>query len=330
MKKNTNSGRRVISITHMSDIDGIGSAALLKMKYDIPDNRQFFADYSVKSLEGVFGKLKRIYKKGDMLVIADLGLNKGTISIFSSIVKLFKNNGGRVAWFDHHPWSGEAIEKVASLCDIAIIGENRKHCATEITHRELGFTDNFTKNFARVVHYSDFNIRPKKKEDYETVGTYALSIAYYNTLDEKKRDANLHNIVNVLCSGKLTDRKMRSDAIRFDTTNKKRIKGMLSDLHVGKVAAVGFSKDIQSTSACAAVMKKSRKDVALYINIDKGRGHIRSKITDCSSLAVGLGGGGHPHAAGFDVDMKKYGGFKTEASKEEFLKHVEALLSKKE
>lgn len=320
--------RRAITITHATDIDGIGSAALLKMKYDIPDSRQFFVDYSAEGLERAFVHLRKVHGRGDTLFIADLGLNRGTVKLFSDMIRFVKKNGGHVIWFDHHPWDAEAISSVASACDIAIVGENTRHCATEITYRELGFEDKFTSNFARIVHYSDFNVKPKSMKDRKTIGTYALSIAYYNTMDARERDVRLHRLVNIICSGRLLDAKVRSDARAFERINNERIGKMLGELYLGKRIAVGFSEEIQSTQACAAVMEKSGKDVAVYVNLEKGKGHIRSRIADCSVLASMLGGGGHPHAAGFNIDMKRFGRLKTESDRNGFVDYVDSAAAK--
>ena len=321
-------GRRTLTITHATDIDGIGSAALLKMRYGIPDSRQFFTDYSPTGIEYVFEQLRKVHMGGDNLFIADLGLNKGTVRIFSEMIRFIKRNGGHVVWFDHHPWDAESISRVASLCDIAIIGENSRHCATEITHRELGFTDHFTSDFARVVHYSDFNIKPRDKKDRETIGIYALSIAHYNTMSIRRRDAKLHRLAGIISSGRPYDAQVKSDALAFERINNERIEKMVARLHVGKRIAVGFSSEIQSTQACAAVMKKSGKDIAVYVNLKKGKCHIRSRIADCSALASTLGGGGHPHAAGFDIDMGRFGRLKTEDGKRKLVDYIDSAAAR--
>ena len=71
------------------------------------------------------------------------------------------------------------------------------------------------------------------------------------------------------------------------------------------------------------IIKHSGKDIAVYINTDDLHGHIRTKKSDCVKLANYLGGGGHPHAAGFTL-KKKYN-----FSKESERKNFAMLINKK-
>ncbi|MGC8629264.1 MAG: DHHA1 domain-containing protein, partial [Candidatus Micrarchaeia archaeon] len=71
------------------------------------------------------------------------------------------------------------------------------------------------------------------------------------------------------------------------------------------------------------LFEKSGKEVVIAINVDKGKASIRSKTKDISKLAALLGGGGHPHAAGFPI--KNAYDLKTEKGRQSFLK----LLAKK-
>lgn len=318
--------QNICVMSHASDIDGVGSAALIRRKYGVPLNRLFFADYSKESLEYVNSKLKPLYKSGISLFITDLGVNDRLIDPYKKILKEVKSNGGRVIWFDHHPWTKRAVKELASMCDVAIIGENDDFCATEITFKELAFKDGFTTKFARIVHYSDFNITPRDRRDYETVGIYALSITSYGIIPSRDiMTAKLRHIAEVISAGKLYDARTRNDALRFKRLNDSRIARMIKTMILTKDAAVGFSEHVQSTAGCVALMKASRKPIGIYINAANRRGHLRCEDDDISGLARALGGGGHPHASGFNVD-RKFGPLNTVAKRKAYADFLQSQI----
>ncbi|MEM3839503.1 MAG: hypothetical protein QXF01_02930, partial [Candidatus Micrarchaeaceae archaeon] len=123
----------VISLTHATDIDGVGSAALIRIRYGIPLSNMFFTSYSTEALSRVEKDIKKAIKEGTMLIIADLAVNDSTLPYFARIIKFVKEKHGSIFWFDHHPWSKAAEKKLAHMCDIAIFGENSRYCGTEIT-----------------------------------------------------------------------------------------------------------------------------------------------------------------------------------------------------
>ena len=128
----------IFSLTHANDIDGLGSAALLKIAYGMSSENIFFTDYSAEGLSYSIKKLsERIGKRSITLFMTDLGMNDYLIDTYRKIIMKVKRQGGKVFWFDHHVWSPSQIEKIASICDVAIIGENSRYCATEITYRNL-------------------------------------------------------------------------------------------------------------------------------------------------------------------------------------------------
>ncbi len=316
--------RNIFIMSHQSDIDGVGSAALIRMKYEVPLSNIFFTDYSKAGLEYVDKNLSTMYKNGITLFIADLGINDSLIPSYKKIVDHVKKHNGSVVWFDHHPWPESAVKEIASKCDIAIVGENDKFCATEITYRELGFRGKFTKDFVKIVHHSDFNIPPKEKGHRDLVGLYALSITNYNTSHSRDMmTKKLRHVVDVISKGEFSDPTIRGDATSFKKLNDSRINLMLKDLITRKNFALGFSKQIQSTAGCGAIMDKSGKEISIYINISDQRGHIRSRTTDISLLASALGGGGHPHASGFNIDSNKFGYLRTRKQKEAFADFLE-------
>lgn len=320
----------IFSVTHANDIDGVGSAALIKMKYGIPSDNVFFTDYSKRGVEYVDGKIGEMAaKKGvSLLFLTDLGMNDSLLEKYKEIIKKVKRGGGKVIWFDHHVWSEKELREVASLCDLAIVGENARYCGAEITYRNLKIEGKFAADLVSLVHYSDFNLKPKEKKVGKLIGIYAMSIMLYNTLPTyEKRDRALRHMVDVLSDSRFTDSRIIKDAGAFDRLNKRRVRKMLGHLYsAGGDASVGFSENLQSTWGCGAIMEKTGCDLAIYVNITNGTAHLRSRRCDTTILSRDMGGGGHPHASGFPIKAKEFGDFKTEKDRRDFVGFLSAKI----
>lgn len=68
--------------------------------------------------------------------------------------------------------------------------------------------------------------------------------------------------------------------------------------------------------------------IAIYINISKGTGHLRSRICDTTLLSKDMGGGGHPHASGFAIDKKRFGKLQNEKEQKKFIEFVSAEITR--
>lgn len=306
------------SLTHSSDIDGLASAAFVKMRFGIGAKRIFFCDYTPESLLYASERIKPLCRPGFTLFITDIGMNAGLEKAFVNLLSYINKKGGKAVWFDHHPWSEGDISKVAKLCQIAIIGENRRYCATEITRKMLGLNDGFSIKLAEIVHYSDFNLKPDSRNMKRLIGAYALSISSYSTMNRRDAYAKLRNMAVLLSCHKLISSSIKADAAAFSKLNRLRVSKMLGELYVYGNVAIGFGETIQSTNACAEIMKKSGKDIGIYINTESNKGHMRSVKADCSGMAKRLGGGGHPHACGFPLRAPEISQIKTKSGRSNF------------
>lgn len=299
--------QNIAVLSHNADIDGVGAATLIKIKYNLPSNRLFFSGYNKESILFAEKRMRKFYKKGFTLFITDLSLNDPVIDTWSKIIKTIKAKGGRVYWFDHHPWSKEAIKKVAKECEVAIVGENEKYCATEIARMELGLATPFIDEFTRIVHYSDFNLKPKDARSRNLIKIYALSLtSFTKSKSGESMLKNLRHYADVISGRRFTDEKITNESKRFEKLNNERIKKMLKEVYlVGSKIAVGFAQGVQSTQGCRALIDATGRDIGIVVDPVAGKGSFRTIKSDISGLAVRLGGGGHPHAAGFEINMKK-------------------------
>jgi oligoribonuclease NrnB/cAMP/cGMP phosphodiesterase (DHH superfamily) len=297
---------QTIVISHCADIDGVGCPALLKMKYEIPRENIFLVDYTKEALMHVQAQIKKRKPKDTNLFISDLSSNDDKVDTFLSIISMIRKGGGKVFWFDHHPWTENAVKRISPKCDTIVCGE-RDECATEITARQLKLKGKFVADFIDICHQSDFNLHPKDKKKMSLIKTYAIGIASYNIKGSAAAQNKLKDLADAISAGRFANNDIVKEAKEFDRISKKRIAIMIKDLSlVGGKIAVGFAKSLQSTNACYWVMKASGRDVGIFINLDANRGNIRSVKANISPLAMALGGGGHPHASGFAFSPKKY------------------------
>lgn len=293
-------------VSHGEDIDGIGSASLLKMRYRIDSRDLFFVNHSLEDFENAIRRIMPRMGAGSVVFFTDLSLNRNLVGPASRFVRSVRSRGGSVVWLDHHYWSDEALERVARRCETAIVGENSLACATDITKRYTRLTGDFVERFVGLVHcidlYLGFDSQPNPAWSRSTARTYSMSINYLGGGPFDAKQKRLRRIADVICSGKFLDGRMRDAARSYGRVNKERIKALLQGMDVvaGRMA-VGFSREVDSSEACRAMTDRSGADIGVLVKTDSRTASMRSVKSDIAPLATSMGGGGHPHAAGFEV-----------------------------
>ena len=319
-------GRQIAVISHADDLDGIASAALIKIRFGVPLSNLFFTNYSKRTVQSIADMIKKIDVK--YLFITDTGPNEQTTPIFKNIIAGLKKKGAAVIWLDHHEWNAHELEVLARKCDIAIVGENKKACATEIVRSFLGLSKPFETELAKITHFSDFNIMPKNKRYARIIKNYALGIAYFNMTHRfPEQNRNLVELVKLVSEGKIENEMIKRSARTFEKLNKARVKKMISSLHVGNGFAIGFSRTVQATYACGEIIRKSGMDIGMFVDTDTGKVHMRSVNGNVACIAKLFGGGGHPHAAGFSLSEKLQGRLDKKA-REMLIEKIEDAITK--
>jgi uncharacterized protein len=307
-------------VSHADDIDGVGSASLLKMRYHLDSSSLFFVNHSLADFEDAIRRIRPRLGKGSMVFFTDLSLNPNLMTPVSRFVRLVRSKGGAVVWLDHHYWSDEAIRKIAMRCEVAIVGENSCACATDITKQYTRLTGNFVEKLVGLVHcidlYLGFDSQPNPAWARSAARTYTMCINHLGRgTSFDARQKRLRRVADVISSGRFFDKRMRDAARSYERTNDLRIKALMGSLEVvsGKMA-VGFSKEVDSSDACRAMFDRTGADIGILVKTGSGTASIRSVKSDVTALAMSFGGGGHPHAAGFEVpkeyDISKASGRK--------------------
>lgn len=116
-----------ICISHKEDVDGISSAALIKMAFKV--NTVILVDYAnmIKTLRSLVSSSHDIDSKIDQLFICDLGLSKKNEYEFVNLLKEMIEEKCKVTYIDHH----ELDKKI--LSELKKIGVELMHGTDECT-----------------------------------------------------------------------------------------------------------------------------------------------------------------------------------------------------
>ncbi len=318
---------QTFAIVHANDIDGIGSAALIRIATGIPTGNIFFYNYSEESLDYITTSIISLAKPGCSIILADMSPNDSKLGKFVSFIRDAKRIGCSLVWLDHHQWSDAAISAIAAKCDMAIVGENKQNCAADIVAREFHLSDQISSTIREIAHVSDFKLKAYGKTKL-AVEYYSLAITYYNMLPRAREYAKLRAAVDSICNGKIPAKEVISDARAFKKLNTSRIRRMLSHLLTFGDVAVGFSEPVVANDACDAILRKSGKKVAIYVNTKTGKVHLRSQSVDTVPIAAAAGGGGHPFASGFNINIDNYGHFRKDSQKSAFVKRLKGYFAR--
>ncbi len=300
----------IYSVTHNADLDGIASAAMLVRRFGIPLSHVSFVGHGNESAARVY-RLAASAQRGDVLIVTDLGLNKGAVAAYADAVKELKRRDAHIIWIDHHHWNPDALAAVGTNCDLFVGGENTMFCAAELVYKLLCAGDNVSARLARITHFADFNLKTRR------YGAALRSIAYAITYANFSRDnsaALLRHILKDLADGALmTTRIARYDRL-YRRKAERNIAALINSTQVLKCGVyrigIGFGRMLQSTAACAAMTERFGLDIAVFVDTQKAAAKLRSvKGVSALALASEMGGGGHPQACGFQLDAGRFNSF---------------------
>ncbi len=284
-------------ITHTKDLDGVASAAIVAREY--VGARVVLADYNDDYLNAVEREVRP--RQGELIVIADIGCNKGTIARWASMASGWRSAGAKVLWLDHHAWDQECLKAIEGAVD-ELTHDTEGRCAAEVVFERLGRPGDYVESrLAEMAHDADFNIR----QDPLAVLLSRL-ISYYDYLGGRG-DCMKLQLVELLASGVFWTAGMDAHLREYDEILRRDyellLKSRVREID-GLRVVVGLRGAYSGTEAANIVREKLGGDVIFMVS---GRGHlsIRSERDDINTKALGeaFGGGGHlRHAAGGSIE----------------------------
>ncbi|MFP3278958.1 MAG: DHH family phosphoesterase [Candidatus Micrarchaeota archaeon] len=353
--------RNVIVVTHLKDIDGIASAAIAMNVFGERLSGVVFSDFEFDAIEKANQILKELSPENSVVIFADLNFNDNAIKLYEETFKMLKAKGNKIIWLDHHTIASNNVkELIEKYADYIIAGENKNYCGAELVAeyiaKLLGKYDDKVAQLAKMAHTSDFALHDKDDEKRKKL-SYAIASCYLYAKDFQEVQACLLKIAEAVAKDPNNydnDEFIKERATFYEEKQRSLKEELGKNVHVinlnGHTIVIGFnfSGSLQTNDGCnhlfsLAAASGKKADMALYIKVDRGTGHIR--VADDSNinsvpLAQIFDGNGHPPASAFPIpkdllnELRDPDPKKKEAAKQNFIKRIEEkwkpLLAKKD
>lgn len=269
-----------VLITH-TDLDGVASGALILKKYGSVDRIYFTQPHHLHSrLAGV--------PNGSIVYITDIGLNKTSLNKIKESVKRILGSGGEILWFDHHVWEESWVNELTELGVTLYV--DRTTCSAGVVSKYLGIED--SGELVKATCSVDLWLMNDWRGNF-------LSRYVGYTGGASWKEKTLRKLINFDGSidseiSEVVEKAITKELKIYDKALKKaKIR------EYGGIKLVYYFKDQEEhlTSYIANIlMSRHRADVAVICR--RGSVSLRSRSVDVRKVALSMGGGGHPKAAG--------------------------------
>jgi oligoribonuclease NrnB/cAMP/cGMP phosphodiesterase (DHH superfamily) len=142
----------IVLLNHQSDLDGIGSQAILKRYFD-SQGAQLELMYA---LYPTF--IERIQEvmalNPEEIVIADIGFNDSFNQVFPIFEAVIKK-GIKISWFDHHQVDEETQNRLKKT--INLYKNDTTSCAAKIVYEHYLPKDSIAQEIAKFAYDADYN-----------------------------------------------------------------------------------------------------------------------------------------------------------------------------
>lgn len=290
--------RNIYIVSHEEDIDGIGSAAIALR--GTRSRRLYLASYRIDSWVGLGRLLRRSCRsRGSVeIIVSDLNPGRKHIEILAESLKSCVSK--RIAWIDHHVWREEPLSLAQSLGYIE-------------THIDRSRTS--AENMASFLNMeSDPLVRPllelSRDTDYgffkHPLSEPLTDVIRYSLYSERDK-AFLRKLVHKFSRGVLWDHEVNAKWVAATERKRKALEDIKRNSREaiigGYKALVILSDPMVSSRIALREAAMSSYDIAFVVyrngSVTISRG---SSNVNCAEIAWRLGGGGHPHIAGAEID----------------------------
>lgn len=302
-------GKKIYSIGRDGNPDGLFGPAIMMSSCGIGKNDCFFTQQSEYPLLTKEIRKRKIHDS--IFVVSDLSINSGNLAEGKMLLSALKYGNNNVIWLDHHPWDARTIKSIKHMFSFLVFGESDIYCATDLVYLLLGRRNKTSKRLSDLAHLTDFPFLHNNQKQLTERLIYAI---VYLKQNPKKKNHNLREFVNAVSKLKFNDpliRRAHTSYLKMERLNKKLLFKNLRRIAAAKYSiGIGFSRSMQTNSACALIGKKLSTDIRIFVNVESGGCGVRSTDNiDSSFLSEYFSGGGHPQASGFMVNTKKYQNF---------------------
>ncbi|ABM80312.1 DHH family phosphoesterase [Hyperthermus butylicus] len=292
---------KVHIVTH-TDLDGVASAAiylrLSGLKLGVDASLTFTEPHKLhKTLQSI--------ESVNRIVIMDLGPNTSTIEKIADTLAGFTSKGVAVEWYDHHRWQEEWIARLRELGVRVHIDTTT--CAAGVVARyapkELGIdVDDYAEKLAAITCAADL----WRWDEPMATRLYRVVDRYRGARGDQWR----RRLVEGFVSGSLWWPELDgalSDYLRleFSGFNYALRNTVVRDINGCRVVAVLKRPGPPSASILGNILlSRFSADIAVIVRARGSKGiSFRSSRINVREIAIRLGGGGHPKAAGAPLSL---------------------------
>ncbi len=319
-----NNNGNFLIFSHEQDVDGLFSAAVLKMVY--PNSEVILTNYGIENMLRVKDKILSFIQSfsSGTIIISDIGVNHESYLPIFEALRMSKQKGFSNIWIDHHVWPEEMEEIFSLVCEMVLCSESgirsheAKKCATELCIERFEPASIYAKTLGSIAHRTDF-------PDSARFPLPPLTglISYY--LGKKELNHKLYSVIlDNVCRGILWNTEMQDDMIEasrlidesimrsinsavikeFDIKPETTVEDEIRKVRVAIAKADSF---VSRSVLLGKIIDDDKIDLAIAYTAE-GKLSLRRKqhrVTegdiqiDCSTIASAFReGGGHPGAAG--------------------------------
>jgi uncharacterized protein len=121
---NSSNNNNFLIFSHEQDVDGLFSAAVLRMVY--PQSEVILTNYGFQNMLALKNKILSFTKSRNSgtIIISDIGINYESYPHVYEALSASKQRGLSNIWIDHHVWPEGMEEKFAPICEMFILSES--------------------------------------------------------------------------------------------------------------------------------------------------------------------------------------------------------------
>lgn len=281
-----------VIVTH-TDLDGVAAGAVYcRLRgCDPAGARVFFVEPD--ALPSLMKDLARWAGRGVEISVSDLGVNSGSVDEIAGHAGAMTRRGARILWFDHHVWEDGWVEKLLSAG--VELHVDRSTCSAGVVAKYLGGGDELVEELVAATCAADLWRwdHPLAGKLFRIVGRYRGGRGY-----GWKR-----SLLEQMARGMLWSDQLQEVLEDYVDRELEGYNNALSHVRVLEVeccrlAFLARHRGPPNNSLLASyILSKTGADV---VAITRGFRSVslRSKRVDVRRIALELGGGGHPAAAG--------------------------------
>ncbi len=153
-----NDSTNFLIFSHEQDVDGLFSAAILRMVY--PDSEVILTNYGFQNMLDVKNKILSFTQSHDSgtIIISDIGVNYESYLPVYEALSTSKLRGFSNIWIDHHVWPEGMREKFSPICEMMLCSEAEmernglKKSATELCIERFAPAKSYAKTRGCIAH----------------------------------------------------------------------------------------------------------------------------------------------------------------------------------